>query len=184
MHKCNFDGDISRVKLDLHEAWSSTKPTPACARPAESEVRGGDVNERRLSRDSPANQDVVFVESTTVTPCKGEFLLSSAVTAGDEAWAKEEAKWYVNPMVESSQDFYDISTPERTNSMFSVCNAAVEGSFEWTVLRSTFATRDTDLVAEARLPLLESPASVQVCHCKCQFTNPFIKCLMNPIAHS
>lgn len=82
--------------------------------------------------------------STDVTPCKGESVFSSnSFPAGDEAWAKEEAKWYVNPMVETSQDFYDISKPERTNSMFSVCNPAVQGSFEWTVLRSSFANRDT-----------------------------------------
>jgi hypothetical protein len=104
------------------------------------------------------NKDVVLVESAgVVTPCKGEST-TSRFPAGDEAWAEEEAKWYVNPMVESSHAFYDISTPERTNSMFSVCNPAAHGSFEWTLLRSSFATRDTN-------PPATSPAPLQVRTC-------------------
>lgn len=143
----SFDGGSTKVKLDLNEAWSSSKPAPACAHP--------DGDTRRLSRGSPVKKDVVLVESANVTPCKGESLFSSkSFPVGDEAWANEEAKWYVNPMVETSQDFYNISTPERLNSMFSVCNPAAEGSFEWTVLRSSFANRDADL---ARLSLVESP---------------------------
>ena len=160
--KRTFDGDSAKVKLDLHEAWSSTQPAPVCALPTDPELRGGDANEQLLSRESPVNKDVVFVESTNISPCKGESLFSSTLPAGDEAWAKEESKWYVNPMVETSQDYYDISTPERTNSMFSVCNPAVQGSLEWAVLRSNFANRDTDLVAGARVPLVQSPAPFQV----------------------
>jgi len=149
MRERSFDGGNTKVKLDLHEAWSSSKPAPD--------------GERRLSQDSSEKKDVVLEESSTdVTPCKGEsFFSSKSFPVGDEAWATEQAKWYVNPMVETSQDFYNISTPERTNSMFSVCNPAVQGSFEWTVMRSSFATRDTD----PRLPLTESPpgnAPIQV----------------------
>lgn len=138
-----FNGGSTKVKLDLHEAWSSSKPDAQ-------------------SRDSQAvNKDVENSNSSTdtVTPCKGQ---SSSFPVGDEARATEEAKWYVNPMVETSQDFYNISTPERTNSMFSVCNPAVHGSFEWTVIRSSFASRES---ADPRL--VESPprnASIQVCH--------------------
>ena len=76
----------------------------------------GAQGESQLCQDSPVNADV----------------------------KEEEAKWYVNPMVETSEDFYNISTPERCNSMFSVCTPAVQGSFEWEVLGSSFGSRQTD----------------------------------------
>ncbi|KAG0615159.1 hypothetical protein M758_5G019800 [Ceratodon purpureus] len=138
----NFNGDNIRVNLNLQEAWSSSKPHLV------SELRvQGENDESQLPRDSP---DALLVESS---PCRSESFSSSALR--DEARAKEEAKWYVNPMVESSEDFYNISTPERKNSMFSVCNPAVRGTFEWEVLRSSFASREMNPSAGLS-PLVDS----------------------------
>lgn len=53
---------------------------------------------------------------------------------GDEVRTNEEAKWYVNPMVESTQDTQDnIFTPERCNSLFSSYTPGF--SSEWITLR-------------------------------------------------
>ncbi|KAG0575621.1 hypothetical protein KC19_5G017700 [Ceratodon purpureus] len=139
----NFNGDNIRVNLNLQEAWSSSKPHLV------SELRvQGENDESQLPRDSP---DALLVESS---PCRSESFSSSALR--DEARAKEEAKWYVNPMVESSEDFYNISTPERKNSMFSVCNPAVRGTFEWEVLRSSFASRAQVDPSAGLSPLVDS----------------------------
>ncbi|XP_073395539.1 uncharacterized protein [Physcomitrium patens] len=148
----SFEGDNIKAKLDMNEAWSCTRPAISCR--VDSELRGDDNGyERRLSRDSPVNKDVVFVERS---PCKSVSALSSC-PASDEVWTKE-AKWYVNPMVETSQDFYDISTPERSNAMYSICNPAVEGTFEWRVLTSSFANNlSSERPSGVESPLLTPP---------------------------
>jgi hypothetical protein len=146
----SFDGDNIKVNLNLQDAWSSTKP----------QVQG-EFDESQLSRDIPAYKDVVFMESS---PCRSELIDSSDCPVGDEARVTEEAKWYVNPMVETSDDFYNISTTERRDSMFSVCNPAVQGSFQWEVLRPSFGSRETD-PSTGLSPLVDSALATptQVC---------------------
>ncbi|XP_073390614.1 uncharacterized protein [Physcomitrium patens] len=147
----SLNGDNINLSLDLKEDWISTEVAMMTPCVVGSEFRGCEDDARRLSRDNLVNKDVVFVEST---PCKGK--ASTRFSVGDEAWAEEEAKWYVNPMVETTHDFYNISTPERCNSMYSICNPARQGSFEWKVLRSSFASRGTE-IANRSNPLVNSP---------------------------
>lgn len=74
---------------------------------------------------------------------------------------KEEEKWYVNPMVETSDQYFDMCTPQRGNPLFSMCTPAVRGSLEW--MRTSFTDmRSSDT---SRLPSLaeflgDSPVQV------------------------
>lgn len=110
---------------------------------------------------SSKNAALPFVESS---PCRSDLFSLRSSPVSDEVRAKEIAKWYVNPMVEPCQDSDDISTPECCNSMFSAFNPAMRSSFEWTVLRSSSGSRETD-VSTGLLPLVDSPLTTptQVC---------------------
>jgi len=89
-------------------------------------------------RDDPVNKDVVLVETPIQKDFTSDVLRSLRETNSlFEKCADDQAKWYVNPMVDVAEDYYDMRTPERDNPIFSTCTPAIRRSFEWTALRSS-----------------------------------------------
>lgn len=114
-----------------------------------------------ITRDSPENKNVVLVETPLGNDLTADALRSLRETNSlFEKCADDEAKWYVNPMVDAAEDYYDMRTPERDNPIFSTCTPAIRRSFDWTASRSSIKKRDK-WSSDSRLsPLAElAPAS-------------------------
>lgn len=96
-----------------------------------------------ITRDDAVNKDVELVETPLRKDLTSDVLRSLRETNSlFEKCADDEAKWYVNPMVDAAEDYYDMRTPERDNPIFSTCTPAIRRSFEWTVLRSSTNKQD------------------------------------------
>ncbi|KAG0586245.1 hypothetical protein KC19_2G075100 [Ceratodon purpureus] len=118
-----------------------------------------------ITRDDAINKNVVLVE----TPFRREMTSSLPETNSlIEKCADDEEKWYVNPMVDATEDYDDMCTPERESPLFSTCTPAIRRSVELTALRSSIR-KGGKWISDSRLsPLVEfSPASpLQVIPCR------------------
>lgn len=167
---CSQEKELISLSQELHEIcklsnthasrdhpepfWGSSK-TPATQQKLRRIFDGDNVKVNLSLQEGWSSTKYVAQPTMESSPCRSDLFRINTSPVSDEVKAKEEAKWYVNPMVESSQDSDDISTPERSNSLFSA------DSFE---LRSSSGSRETD-VSIGLLPLVYSPLTTptQVC---------------------
>ena len=121
-----------------------------------------------ISNDDAMNKDVVLVETPTRKDVNsGDLHSLHERNSLFEKCAGDEEKWYVNPMVNVSDDYYDLCTSERVSPIFSSLSPVIRRSFELAALRSSIRKGDK-WKSDTRLsPLAEfSPASpLQVMYC-------------------
>lgn len=106
-------------------------------------LRDSDVlaNDLEITRDAAMNKDVIFVETLSRKDSSSGGLCSLHETNSLlEKCADEEEKWYVNPMVDAVEDYFDTCTPERKSSLLSTYTP--RRAFELMALRSSIKKSD------------------------------------------
>ncbi|XP_024385996.1 uncharacterized protein [Physcomitrium patens] len=122
------------------------------------------VSEDSYSSRGDAKNNNLIVETPSRYELTNEYDFRSVhgSTSSLEKCAESEAKWYVNPMVDAAEDYYDMCTPERVNSIFAACTPLreIRGSYEWTTFHSSLKARNL-LNSDFKMPPLAevTPAS-------------------------